>query len=124
MSDIAIVIIDQHEPEGETAGRLLEIAQEKGLSPSVVEAQRGEHDARLSFRVPKDVAEQFNAEREDRWPLPDDGAKIENDDAEDADQQVPEADAVKAAEEQQEPDTAKADHTPNRRTRTGQANKE
>ncbi len=59
----AIVIINRHEPEGETAGRLLELAAEKGYEPRVVEAQRGEHDAALSFRVPDDVAEAFNADR-------------------------------------------------------------
>jgi hypothetical protein len=71
---VAVVIVDQHEPEGETAGRLLEIAEDKGYSARVVEAQRGEHDAALSFRVPKDVAEAFDADRAERWPLPDEGA--------------------------------------------------
>jgi hypothetical protein len=70
---VAVVILDRHEPEGETAGRLLEIAEEKGYSPRVVEAQRGEHDAGLSFRVPQDVADAFVGEREDLWP--DDSAK-------------------------------------------------
>jgi hypothetical protein len=65
---IAVVIVDRHEPEGETAGRLLELAEEKGYDVRTVEAQRGEHDAALSFRVPKDVAEAFNAERSERWP--------------------------------------------------------
>lgn len=69
----AIVIVDQHEPEGETSTRLLEIAEEKGYSPRVVEAQRGEHDAGLSFRVPEDVAEAFDGERADLWP--DDSAR-------------------------------------------------
>lgn len=98
---VAVVIVDVHEPEGETAGRLLAIADEKGYSHRVVEAQRGEHDAALSFRVPQDVAEAFNAERSDLWPDdsarrvelghigvdgstrenagPDDATKIEND---------------------------------------------
>jgi hypothetical protein len=71
---IAIVIIDRHEPEAEVAGRLLELAEEKGYAARTVEAQRGEHDAALSFRVPEDVAEAFNADRADRWP-----DKIEND---------------------------------------------
>lgn len=71
--DIGIVIVNEHEPEGETSGRLLAIAEEKGYGPRVVEAQRGQHDAALSFRVPKDVADQFNAERADLWP--DDSAK-------------------------------------------------
>lgn len=70
---VAIVIVNQHEPEGETAGRLLEIAEEKGYSPRVVEAVRGDHDAALSFRVPEDVAEAFNGERDGLWP--DDSAK-------------------------------------------------
>lgn len=64
----AIVIINTHEPEGETAARLLELAEEKGYEARTVEAQRGEHDAGLSFRVPQDVADAFNDEREDRWP--------------------------------------------------------
>lgn len=68
---IAVVIVDRHEPEGETAGRLLGLAEEKGYDPRVVEAQRGEHDAALSFRVPQDVADAFNAERAERWPTPD-----------------------------------------------------
>lgn len=75
MADNEIVIIDAHEPEGEVAGVLLDIASEQGHSPSVVVAQRGEHDAGLSFRVPQDVAEVFNAERGERWPAP---TKIEN----------------------------------------------
>lgn len=64
----AIVIINTHEPEGEAAGRLLELAQEKGYNPSEVVAQRGEHDASLSFRVPVEVAEAFEADRSKRWP--------------------------------------------------------
>lgn len=69
----AVVIVNEHEPEGETSGRLLKIADEKGYGPRVVEAQRGQHDAALSFRVPADVADAFNAERADLWP--DDSAK-------------------------------------------------
>jgi hypothetical protein len=68
----AIVIINRHEPEGETAERLIELAKEKGYDERVVEAQRGEHDAGLSFRVPQDVADAFNEDRADRWPTPDD----------------------------------------------------
>jgi hypothetical protein len=64
----AIVIINKHEPEGETAGRLIELATEKGYDTREVVAQRGEHDAALSFRVPQDVADAFNADRADRWP--------------------------------------------------------
>jgi len=71
--NVAVVLVNRHEPEGETAGRLLEIAEEKGYGPRVVEAARGDHDAALSFRVPEDVAEVFNAERAERWP--DDSAK-------------------------------------------------
>jgi hypothetical protein len=66
--DNAVVIINRHEPEGETATRLLELARDKGYDDSVVVAQRGEHDAALSFRVPQDVADDFNADRADRWP--------------------------------------------------------
>jgi hypothetical protein len=65
---VAVVLINRHEPEGETTGRLIELAEEKGYDSRVVEAQRGEHDVALSWRVPEDVAEAFNAERADRWP--------------------------------------------------------
>lgn len=67
---MAVVIINEHEPHGETANRLLALAEEKGYDARVVEAQRGEHDAALSFRVPEDVAEAFNEDRADRWPTP------------------------------------------------------
>lgn len=67
---IAIVIVNEHEPHGEVATRLLELADEKGYDARTVEAQRGEHDAALSFRVPQDVADAFNAERDERWPAP------------------------------------------------------
>lgn len=67
---LAIVILNRHEPEGETAGRLIELAEEKGYGLRVVEAVRGDHDAGLSFRVPKDVADAFDAERDGRWPVP------------------------------------------------------
>ena len=63
-----IVIVNEHEPHHEVAARLLELADEKGYEARTVEAQRGEHDAALSFRVPQDVADAFNDEREDRWP--------------------------------------------------------
>lgn len=72
----AIVIVNTHEPDHEVATRLLELAAEKGHDARTVEAQRGEHNAGLSFRVPDDVAEAFNADRADRWP-----AKIEGGDA-------------------------------------------
>lgn len=65
-----IVIVNEHEPHGEVAARLLEIADEKGHDARTVEAQRGEHDANLSFRVPQDVADAFDAERAERWPVP------------------------------------------------------
>src|SRR6476646_10644476 len=81
---IAIVIVNRHEPEGEAAGRLLELAGEKGYDARVVEAQRGESDVPLSFRVPADVAEAFNADRSERWPTD----KIENDDEKAPDQGV------------------------------------
>lgn len=71
---VAIVLINRHEPEGEVAGRLLTLAEEKGYDLRSVEASRGEHDVSLSFRVPEDVAEEFNADRAERWP-----DKIEND---------------------------------------------
>lgn len=75
----AVVIINKHEPEGEVAARLLELAQEKDYNPSVVVAQRGEHDAGLSFRVPDDVADAFIADRANWWPVPEDEAPAEDD---------------------------------------------
>lgn len=74
----AIVIINKHEPEGEVAARLLELAQEKGYDARVVEAQRGEHDAVLSFRVPYDVQDAFESDRADRWPEPDEVTEEDN----------------------------------------------
>lgn len=65
-----IVIVNEHEPHGEVGARLLELAQEKGYDVRVVEAQRGEHDANLSFRVPQDVADAFEEDRAERWPAP------------------------------------------------------
>lgn len=65
---MAIVIVNTHEPDHEVATRLLELAEEKGYDARTVEAQRGEHDAGLSFRVPDDVAEEFEKDRADRWP--------------------------------------------------------
>lgn len=67
-NDQAVVLINRHEPEGEATTRLLEIAREKGYDDSVVVAQRGEHDVPLSWRVPADVAEAFDADRDGRWP--------------------------------------------------------
>ena len=71
---MAIVIVNRYEPEHEVGQRLIELAEKKGYDARTVEAQRGEHDAALSFRVPDDVAEEFNADRGDRW-----SDKIEND---------------------------------------------
>lgn len=79
MDGKAIVIVDQHEPHGDVAARLLELAQEQGHDARTVEAQRGEHDAALSFRVPPGVAEAFDAERRGRWPLPDGKQNNDND---------------------------------------------
>lgn len=64
----AVVIINTNEPEGDVAARLLELAAEKGHPVAAVVAMRGMHDAGLSFEVPEDVAEAFNADRADRWP--------------------------------------------------------
>ena len=86
-----IVIVNLHEPHDEVAGRLLELAAKKGYDARTVEAQRGEHDAALSFRVPDDVAEAFNADRAKRWP-----GKIENDAETTPDQGA----AAKSAEDQ------------------------
>ena len=74
----AIVIINRHEPEGEVAARLLELAEEKGYDPRVIEAQRGEHDAELSFRVPYDVQDAFESDRADRWPELDEVTEQDN----------------------------------------------
>lgn len=109
---VAVVIIDRHEPEGEVATRLLELAEEKGYSPRVVEAQRGEHDAGLSFRVPRDVADAFNSKRESAWPEKDGDAEVSspaalNEDAYAADQ-TREAEATRA-ENADPADTTDAD---------------
>lgn len=103
---VAVVIVNRHEPEGETAGRLLELAAEKGYGARVVEASRGDHDAGLTFRVPQDVADAFNEDRSDRWPtqapsqeqddeprdtsipVTDDEGKIQNDAAMTSDQVI------------------------------------
>jgi hypothetical protein len=74
---VAVVLINRHEPEGEVAGRLMELADGKGYDARTVEAQRGEHDVSLSFRVPLEVADAFNGDRGERWP---EVTKIENDD--------------------------------------------
>src|SRR5215469_7291102 len=89
----AVVIVDRHEPDHEATARLLELAEEKGYDPRTVEAQRGEHDAALSFRVPKDVADAFDAERADRWPST---AKIKNEDEKEAEQRHLPGDAYAA----------------------------
>lgn len=65
---IAVVLVNRHENEGEVAGRLLEIAEEKDYDPRVVETARGDHDTALSFRVPQDVADVFGKDRATRWP--------------------------------------------------------
>jgi hypothetical protein len=77
---MAIVIVNTHEPDHEVATRLLELAEKKGHDARAVEAQRGEHDAALSFRVPDDVAEEFEKDRADRWPseVKDDDEAAEN----------------------------------------------
>lgn len=126
--DNAIVIINRHEPEGETAARLMEIAAEKGYDSRTIVAQRGEHDAALSFRVPEEVAEAFNAERADRWPAD----KIENDDEKRAEQEragvdgdAYAADQTRRANAAREANAAEASdddtNTPGRKTRPGKA---
>jgi hypothetical protein len=125
----AVVIINTHEPEGEVATRLLELAEEKGYEPADVVAQRGEHDSVLSFRVPQDVADAFDAERADRWPN-----KIENDGEKTDDQEVVAgvngdayaADQAAAARAAAAQNAAQADddndpNTPVRKTRAGKA---
>jgi hypothetical protein len=78
---MAIVIVNTYEPDHEVAARLLELAEEKDYDARTVQAQRGEHDANLSFVVPDDVAEEFEKDRAERWP-----SKIENDTETDAQQ--------------------------------------
>lgn len=75
---MGIVIVNTHESDYEVAARLLELAHEKGHDVRTVEAQRGEHDAGLSFRAPDDVVEAFEADRAKRWP-----SEIEDGDAAD-----------------------------------------
>jgi len=65
-----IVIVNLHEPHHEVAGRLLQLADEKGYDVRTIVAQRGEHNAALSFQVPGDVQEAFDADRAGRWPAP------------------------------------------------------
>src|SRR5690242_19008820 len=65
---MGIVIVNTHEPDHEVANRLLELAEEKGHDSRSIEAQRGEHDAELSFRAPDDVVEAFEKDRATRWP--------------------------------------------------------
>lgn len=73
---MAVVIVNEHEPHGEVAAKLLAMAAENGHAAELVVAQRGEHNAALSFRVPEDVAEQFDAQRGDLWPM----VELEDDD--------------------------------------------
>lgn len=65
-----VVIVNEYEPHHEVAGRLLELAAEQGYEVSTVKALRGEHDAALAFDVPGPVQEAFDAERDGRWPAP------------------------------------------------------
>lgn len=124
---VAVVIVNQHEPEGEAAGRLIELAEEKGYDARVVEAVRGENDAALSFRVPEDVAEAFNADRSDRWSAD----KIENDDKKVSDLDAAgvngdayAADQARTAQQARATNAAVAEEqntTPARAARSGQA---
>jgi hypothetical protein len=125
-----IVIVNRHEPEGDVAQRLLELATEKGHDARTVEAVRGEHDATLSFRVPEDVAEAFNADRGDRWP-----SKLEGEEGSDRpvaalNEDAFEADARRAAMDVAAANTEEAaadedtDTSPARRRRRGNAEQE
>jgi lipocalin len=119
--NVAVVLVNEHEPHSEVATRLIEVAEEKGYDPRVVEAVRGENDAALSFRVPEDVAEAFNADRADRW-----SAKIENDGEKADDQPVPTVDGdAYAADEQRRVNAVRAANTEDKTTpaRTTRANK-
>lgn len=117
---IAIVIVNEHEPHGEVATRLLELADEKGYDARTVEAQRGEHDSALSFRVPEDVAEAFNAERAKTWP---EAAKIENPDEDVAgvNEDAYAADQARSAKAAQAANAADQTNTPARAKRSDKA---
>lgn len=114
----AVVLLNRHEPEHEVGQRLLQLAKEKGYDVRTVEAQRGEHDTPLAFRVPQDVAEEFNADRGDRW-----SDKIENDAEKTDDQGEPRhlAGDAYAADNYRRADQARADNTTNEDTSTPSA---
>lgn len=122
---IAVVLVNRHENEGEVAGRLLEIAEEKDYDPRVVEAARGDHDTALSFRVPQDVADAFGKDRDSRWPSTPTKADKAEDGAAEADLN---ADAYAADQErraaegrQANADQADPDITPARTSRAAKA---
>lgn len=123
--NVAIVIVNRHEPEGEAAGRLMEIADEKGYDHRVVEAQRGEHDAALSFRVPQDVADAFNADRSGRWPdkIENDGEKADDQAAAGVSGDAYAADQTRAAQAVQAKNTAESADDSNTPTRKRPGNK-
>jgi hypothetical protein len=81
-----IVHLKDHEPEHEAAQYLLELASEddRYTPENDVMALRGETLAKLSFQVPDDVAEKFEAERASKWPVDDAGNLVVADDSTEA----------------------------------------
>lgn len=119
---VAVVLINRHEPEGEVAGRLMELAEDNGYDVRAVEAQRGEHDVPLSFRVPQDVADAFNSDRDERWP--ETGGDDEERKVAGVDGDAYEADSARTAQETRAAnaaDTGDDTNTPARKTRAGKA---
>lgn len=121
---VSVVIVNRTEPEGEVAGRLIHLAKELDYDVRTVQASRGDHDAALSFRVPKEVADAFEADRAERF-----SAKIENDDETASGQaglneDAYAADGARVAKENAAADGTTDDDqttTPARTTRTGKA---
>lgn len=64
---MTVVHVQTHEPQEEVANYLIELATQKEYPAQVVEAVRGESDVNLAFRVPDDVAEEFEANRASKW---------------------------------------------------------
>lgn len=76
-----IVNLRDHEPEGEAAQYLLELAEkdDRYNAASDVQALRGETLAKLSFQVPDDIAAQFEKDRAEKWPEDEDVVLVDDD---------------------------------------------